>query len=854
MKLLISLYSVILFTLTYAQAQNPADSLQSLLKSAKEDTSKVNILNNLSRAIGPNDMQKSFEVADQALKLAQKLGYKKGEARAYMQKGFIPAYTGKVPEGIALFQKSLKLYRELGIYEGMTNVYNALGNVYRRTGAIDKAVKNYKEALEVSRKGNYPTGVANAYFNLGIIHQNQGEYPKALENYQQALKVYQAEKHQLSIANTYTSLGVVYSEQGNYAVALEYYQKSLKISEAEGRKNYSSTNYNNIGVIYENRREFDKALENYQKALKIAEEINWTYQISLYAYNIGSIYLMQQKLDKALEYYQKTLKISNEIGNKSMAASTFKGLGEVFMYKKAYKKSLENFQKALLISREIQEKNEEIEILNGLAQVYLQQQQATKARDTANQAYTLATNIGNKNLIKQTSQTLSKIYQELKDYQKAFEYHQIFKQQSDSLLNADNIKKITGLELQYEYEKEKELARLKQQQKDALVQAQLRSRRLLNYGLIGGLCLALLLAIFIYRSYQIKRKANEVLTEKNTVISQQNEEIKAQHDDISAKNATLANQNEEIRAQRDNIEAKNNELALQKEEIEAQRDTVLYQQKEIESSILYAKHIQEAMLPKNGVIQQEFPEFFILYKPLHIVSGDFYWFSETNPLPIYQDLSTDGGNHSVFQGFEETKFVIAVIDCTGHGVPGAFMSMLGRAALTQIIQHENITEADQILKALNLTILQILDQEAGENKDGMEMALMIIDKANQTLDFAGAKNSLVYIQNGEITEVKGDAFSVGGAFTHARATYTNHQIDISQPTVTYLFSDGFQDQFGGNKMKKFKKANLKKLLLEHHQSPMPEQKQMLETTLHDWMTTSDQSQIDDITLMGVRVS
>jgi len=279
---------------------------------------------------------------------------------------------------------------------------------------------------------------------------------------------------------------------------------------------------------------------------------------------------------------------------------------------------------------------------------------------------------------------------------------------------------------------------------------------------------------------------------------------------------------------------KNVELLQQKEEILAQRDLLVEhhaviqeKNKNITASISYAKRIQEAMLPLESKIKEQLNDYFILFKPRDIVSGDFYWFAE-----------------------KDEKIIFTAVDCTGHGVPGAFMSMIGSQILTTIIRN-GITDAAEILNLINKYIQLALKQDKTENKDGMDMALCVIDKEKQIVDFAGAKNPLLHIYNGELFHYKGDKQAIGGYQITVNSSFTKQTINYKSPSYFYAFSDGFPDQFGGEKARKFMIKNLKDLILEIHLNSLEEQKNILNTTIENWMKGHEQT--DDILVIGFKL-
>ncbi len=278
-----------------------------------------------------------------------------------------------------------------------------------------------------------------------------------------------------------------------------------------------------------------------------------------------------------------------------------------------------------------------------------------------------------------------------------------------------------------------------------------------------------------------------------------------------------------VRERTAEIRAKNETLERQKQEISRKNQDIL-------SGIQYASRIQQALLPPEGQIEELLQEHFILYKPRDIVSGDFFWVGEKNG-----------------------KTIVIAADCTGHGVPGAFVSMLGIAFLNEIINKTTKdASAASILNNLREYVIKSLRQDGteGKTKDGMDLALCIIDRAKYEVQFSGAYNPLIMIKNGQLEQVKADKMPV--AF-HIKmdSEFTNHTVKVSKGDCVYLFSDGFQDQFGGPYGKKFKIKKLKEFFEQNHDKNMPEQKVMLETIFTDWK--GDQEQIDDVLVVGVRI-
>jgi ligand-binding sensor domain-containing protein/serine phosphatase RsbU (regulator of sigma subunit) len=275
------------------------------------------------------------------------------------------------------------------------------------------------------------------------------------------------------------------------------------------------------------------------------------------------------------------------------------------------------------------------------------------------------------------------------------------------------------------------------------------------------------------------------------------------------------------------VQKRTRKISEQKEEIEQQKNQIEDKNVNITNSIQYASRIQNALLTPLRIIDKLFDDYFIFYRPRDIVSGDFYWVKETNRL----------------------IFIVAS-DCTGHGVPGAFMSMLGISFLNEIV-NKGSSQANQILNELREHIMTSLRQtgQEGETRDGMDMAICIIDKQNNKLQYAGANNPFYMIRDGEFMQVKADRMPVG-IYYKSLEEFTNHEFDIRSGDCIYIFSDGYIDQTGGAKSRKFLSKNFRNLLFEIHQEPMKEQLKILDETMNNWM--KDEEQVDDMLVMGIR--
>lgn len=276
-----------------------------------------------------------------------------------------------------------------------------------------------------------------------------------------------------------------------------------------------------------------------------------------------------------------------------------------------------------------------------------------------------------------------------------------------------------------------------------------------------------------------------------------------------------------------NLEEKVRERTI---EVVKQKEIIEEKNKHITDSIIYAKRIQQAILPPEETLTSYLKNAFVLYKPKDIVSGDFYWIER-----------------------KENKILFAVVDCTGHGVPGAFMSIIGFNGLNQIVNEYNITQPAEILNHLNKIITNTLKQRAEESKirDGMDISVCSIDMQTNTLQYAGANNPIFIVRNNEVLEIKADKQPIGNFVGENEFRFTNKEIPLQPNDNLYLFSDGYADQFGGPKGKKLKYSSFRKLLLENHKKPMQVQKQMLDFMFEEWR--GELEQIDDVCVIGVKI-
>jgi phosphoserine phosphatase RsbU/P len=324
---------------------------------------------------------------------------------------------------------------------------------------------------------------------------------------------------------------------------------------------------------------------------------------------------------------------------------------------------------------------------------------------------------------------------------------------------------------------------------------------------------------------------NEIAT-LSEQFNQMIEELESLYNDLEQKvrdrTAEIMQQKEEIETQRDAIEEQKDMLLDVNKTLESANKEISAQKKQVTDSIIYSKRIQTAILPANEQVKKLFPQSFILYRPKDIVSGDFYWVAEVDNFKM-----------------------IAAVDCTGHGVPGAFMSILGYNNLNHAVNYKGARMAGDVLRELNHAVIDTLSQQEEDIRDGMDVAICCFDVANNKLYYAGANNPLIMVRNNEIFQYEPTKAPIGKNDEFSAGEFQNNEIDMQPGDIYYIFSDGYADQFGGTENKKFLKRRLKALLHDISGLPMEEQKKRLGANFDEWKGRYEQ--VDDIMIIGVQV-
>ncbi|MBI5219418.1 MAG: SpoIIE family protein phosphatase [Bacteroidia bacterium] len=537
----------------------------------------------------------------------------------------------------------------------------------------------------------------------------------------------------------------------------------------------------NIGKLHETQKNFPQAIDYLKKSLSIYESLDDKKNTAYCLNNIGSILSNMKQYKEALENFKKALKILEKSKDKKAVSTCLVNIGATLVNCNKQDESFGYFQKALVISALIGDNNSQAFSLINIGAYYNLKKEYSKGIEYCSRGLDVAKSIKNIELQNNALEVLFELYSKQGDYKNAFIYHVQYKRINDSIYNAEKTKQITEVEAKYQNEKKQKEIELLNKDKE-LQKIEVRSQKFQKYAFIGGFVLMLLLAVVILRSYREKRKANILLENQKKEIEKQKEHIENIHEDLT-------------------------------------------------DSIRYAERIQNAVLPREQYIKEKIQgEFFILFKPRDIVSGDFYFVEK-----------------------RKNWLLVTVADCTGHGVPGAFMSMLGISFLNEIIAKDEIQSASHVLNELRQYVIHSLQQKGieGEQQDGMDIAFIALNTETSMLEYSGANNPLYIIpaEKNEITEIKADKMPVG--IYQEMHPFKNNIIKINKGDRLYIFSDGYIDQFGGENHRKFLPKRFKESLLQIAHLHMHEQKETLDKIIENWKGENDQ--IDDITVMGIKI-
>lgn len=675
----------------------------------------------------------------------------------------------------------------------MAVALNTQGVSFAIRGNHEEALNYYSKSLHLYEELEYKKGIASSMNNIGTLYSTLGDNISALDYKSKSLKIYTELEDKDGMLAVLSSLGHIYEFQGNYIKSLEYYTQCLKISEELSDKKGMSSSLNDIGVLFSIQKEYQKAIDYFSQSLSIDEELGNLSGLSSTFNNLGALYADLGEYDKALDYHFKSLEIDEERGAIRSVAISLNNIGATYKDLGNETKALEYYIKSLKMQEEHGLKSDMISTYINIGYFYKDQGEFSKSIINGKKALAIAQELNAILEIKNAAELLWVINKKLGKNKEALLMHELYIQMRDSIESEENQKAVIQQQYKYEYDKKAAADSIKAME-EAKVQEALLT-------------------------------AEKAETEKQKAQVKQQEQQKY----YLFGGLALALLFGGFIYNRFRITSKQkNIIEAQKQLVEQQKQIVEESHKEITDSINYAERIQRSFLATKEILDTNLKDYFVFFKPKEAVSGDFYWAAELR----------DG------------NFAWSVADSTGHGVPGAIMSLLNISSLEKAIETE--TSPEKILFKTREIIITRLKKDGSSDggKDGMDCNLLAINKERTILTFASANNPVIIIRNNEILEFKGDKIPVGKHDKDSES-FSLQTLELQKGDIIYALTDGFPDQFGGKKGKKYMIKNLKNKLLEISSFPMVQQRDLLEKEFKNWKNNTEQ--IDDVCIMGVRI-
>jgi tetratricopeptide (TPR) repeat protein len=668
--------------------------------------------------------------------------------------------------------------------DSLTSTYIELCWEYSYYGKNNEAISCGLKAIEFAKKNKNEFNLAAAQNALGSAYDEISNFKKAEYYFNEALKFYKSKKKDKKISATLNNLGTVYFSESNYKKALECFYEALKLKEQLKDSSGIANCYTNLANVYWEIDQKQKAIDLFNKSIVIHRVINNKEGLGSSLSNLAGLYSFLGEFEKAYKCHSEALKIYQEINLPEGLSSCYSNMGFYFRELKKIDSAVYYYQKAIDISITIGDQVTYANSLLSLGEIKAENKKPKEAILYYKQALKLLDNAQSLNSMQSVYLALSNAYFDVGDYKNAIIMHRNYSFLKDSLFSVENSKIFSDLKTQFEVDKkETEISAKAEAEKEKLKEISEIDKQKRNSVIIAVIIILLLLLIFstlLFKRFKLIQKQNKI-------------------------------------------------IEFQKTEVEHQKQLIEEHQKEMNDSISYAKRIQSSFMASENEFKGKLKDYFILFNPKDVVSGDFYWAGSTS-------------NHLYF----------CVADSTGHGIPGAFMSLLNISLLNEALLSKGLTETNELLDFVRkILIIGLKADESGQGgNDGMDCTMVRLDINRMEIQVSGANNPLWILRDNKLIEIPVDKMPVGRS-PKENIPFKSTTFQLQVNDLVIMFTDGYADQFGGPKGKKFKYKQLNELLIEISDKPLKEQSIRLQEIFSNWK--GDLEQVDDVCIIGFKL-
>ena len=688
-----------------------------------------------------------------------------------------------------------------------------LFTLFQNSFAQSRKIDSLKKAVDASL---HDCNRAELLYLLGREYQSESQNPIALRYAKQCLDLSIKLSCDKTLINCYNLLGISFDDNGNYPEAKKYFQAGLDLSLKLKDERSMSVFYTNLGETCRSQADYSKAMDYFLKALRIDESKQDEERMVSDYFTLTLLFGNLNEISQEKKYLFKALSLAKKIGDKRVEAKSYNIYAILLSEENKTDSALYFYEKSLTIARFIELKHLEAKVLSNIGGIYRDKKDYKNAILYTNQSVDLNIKISDYKFLAADYIALGWIYEEMNDVLQSRSYFlkalELAKDRfPDSEINAyKGLAFLSGKTKNYKQAYDYHV--MFKAKEDSIYNEE-------NSKELGD----------IRTNYEVEKREAELKAEQEIVKAIAFEEKKRQGILIVSvvgfllvvlvfsfflfKRYKLTNRQKEI------IELKNKETEDQKTLLEEK-------QKEIIDSIKYAKRIQNAILPQSKDLHEFLPQHFVLYQPKDIIAGDFYWMHAS-----------------------QNKIFVAAADSTGHGVPGAIVSIVCSNALDKAVKEFGLTDTGKILDKTTELVLETFARSGEEINDGMDISLLCIDKMNKKISWSGANNQLIYTLNSDLVIIKPNKQPIGRSENHL--PFTTHEIPYLEGTIFYLMTDGYQDQFGGPNGKKFKFKQLESLIAKTCHEPLDNQSKILHSHFFTWKGILEQ--VDDVTVVGIKI-